>query len=212
MILANVSVRQNIIPKVLGISQSRAVPKHQPSMWPKNGDVICDGFRVGRADADVNHCNAGTVRTGQVIGRHLRQLAKWFARSAIACGDDVPRFDQRFVIGIRVLQGSFGEVQKLVHIELVVREKYVVLEMCGAGCSVMCKACQRIIHTLCGERCQRAGAVGFRFIRAVGNQIVGGFQIRNVEHITQRALQPVFDRAFDMCAFAHCEMQRHWRG
>jgi len=39
--------------------------EHDPAMRTQDRDVVCDGFRIGWTDADVDQRNAGTVSTLQ---------------------------------------------------------------------------------------------------------------------------------------------------
>ena len=58
MILANVSVRQDVVAELLRVPQTRTVAEHQPGMGSKHRDVIGDVARVRRAGADVDHGDA----------------------------------------------------------------------------------------------------------------------------------------------------------
>jgi hypothetical protein len=51
-------------------------PEHHPGVRAQHRDVVGDGLGIGRADADVDHRDAGAVAAHQVVGRHLRQARR----------------------------------------------------------------------------------------------------------------------------------------
>ena len=44
---------------------------HQPDLGAQHRDMVASGFRIGRADADVDQRNPGPALRHQVIGGHL---------------------------------------------------------------------------------------------------------------------------------------------
>jgi len=78
MVVAQVGVGEDIVPDSLGIAQAAAVADHQPCFWPEDGEVVADGFRVGRAHADVDQGDAQPILGDQVVAvsdRRARALS-----------------------------------------------------------------------------------------------------------------------------------------
>ncbi len=203
-------MRQHEIPKRLCVAQTGTVADHQPRMGPQHGDVIGRGFRVGRADADVNQRDPGPVRALEVVGRHLRSLDRRRQRRVAVRNLDIAGRDEGRVAAIGVTQHSAGVFLELGDVELVVGEQHVALEMFGIGCGVMRQPCQRIIDALRGEGGQRAHVVQ-RQIGAVDNVVIGCAQVRHVKHIAQGEIRGTFLRDRHAVVIADREMHGDWR-
>ena len=73
MVFSHVAVGQHVVAQLLAVAQAGAVAEHDPRLGPQHGDVVGDVFGIGRAHANVDHGDAGTVSAHQVVGGHLRQ-------------------------------------------------------------------------------------------------------------------------------------------
>ncbi len=76
VIFAQIGVGEAEIAKALAVAQARAMADHQPGMGAQDGDMVGGGLGVGRADTDVDQRDAVAIGAFQVIGRHLRHLAR----------------------------------------------------------------------------------------------------------------------------------------
>ena len=121
--------------------------------------------------------------------------------------DDVARLDQRLVAGIRIGERLLRQHHELVHVELVVGEEHVVLEMQRTGRGVVREPGQRVVDPLRRERRQRARAVLGAADAAVDDVIVHGVEVGHVEVVAQRPVQGLGDRALDVGVLLHGEMQ-----
>jgi hypothetical protein len=78
-----------------------------------------------------------------------------------------------------------AQAHELVDVELVVGEQHEVLEPLGRGAGVVAQAVQRIVHPRRGEQRQRLRLAG-RARGAVGNAVVHGGQVGQVEHVAHQ--------------------------
>jgi hypothetical protein len=95
MVLAHVAVGQHIVAELLAVAQAGAVAQHDPGVRAQHGDVVGDGLGVGRADADVDHGDAGAVGAHQVVGRHLRQSGWWGVAPTVPLAEPVIRLGRQ---------------------------------------------------------------------------------------------------------------------
>src|SRR5262245_2684617 len=138
MILADVSVREDVITELLRIAEARAVAEHQPGMGPKHRDMIGDIASVRRAGADVDHGNARGALLNEMKCRHLRRAWGWRSgRSRVTeagiARDDVSRLDECLVSRVTRRHTLAADARKGLHVELIVREDHEVLEMLRVG-------------------------------------------------------------------------------
>ncbi len=214
MVFTHVGVRQNIVAELLAVAQSRAVTKHQPGMRAKHRDMVGNGFGIGWADTNIDHCDTRMVCPLQVISGHLGQALERVAvagRGFSRQRDDVARLHKAFVTAAAFCHQFAGIGAELVHIELVVGEKHEVLEMRGTCRRIMRQPMQRIIDALGGEWRKR-----HRFARcglevSIDDLVIRCSQIGYVEQITQRMREGARDRCLDIGAFLEGEMDRDWR-
>ena len=182
---------------------------HQPDVRPEHGDMVGDRLGVRRPDADVHHRDPRVVRPDQVEGRHLRQPRRRRPGPPVAGDHRVARLDEGGVARALVRQRREGVLDELVHVELVVGEEDVVLEMRRAGGGVMREPRQRVVDALRREGRQRPRSRGGHSRVAVDDVIVGGVEVGHVEDVAQRPVQRVLDGAFHVGVLAHGEVQRN---
>src|SRR6202041_494286 len=84
MVLAHVTVRQDIIAELLRRSQAGTMPEHEPGVRAQHGDVVGDGAGIRWAGADVYHSNALKTGLYEMEGRHLRHALDSGARRSSA--------------------------------------------------------------------------------------------------------------------------------
>ncbi len=190
VVLAHVGVRQNVVAQLLAVAQARAVAQHHPGVRPQHGDVVGDGLGVRRAHADVHHAGAAAVGAHEVVGGHLRQArrrgAEIVARlggQAGAAGDHVAGFDEGDVFAVGVRHLGMAQAHEFIDVELVVREQHEVLEPLGRGARIVAQAVQRIVHARRGEQRQRLRLARARLPGAVGDAVVHGSEVGQVEHV-----------------------------
>ena len=157
VVLAHVAVGEHVVAERLGVAQPGAVADHQPDVGAQHGDMVGDGLGVRRADADVDHRDAGVARADEVEGRHLRRAPDRCAGAPVPGDDGVAGLDEGGVAGGGVGDGLERELDELVHVELVVGEQHVVLEVRGARRGVVGEPQQRIVDALGGERARADG-------------------------------------------------------
>ena len=170
-------------------------------------------------DADVDHGDAGAVGAHQVVGGHLRQpgwlLAECvdgFRGQSRTPRHHVARLDKGDVLAGRVGHGGVAQGDELVHVELVVGEQHEVLEPLGRGAGVVAQALQRVVHARRGEQAQRQRLAGARPVRAIGNAVVHGGQVRQVEHVAHQLAARGAHRAFQMVVLGKAEVHRNRLG
>ncbi len=76
----------------------------------------------------------------------------------------------------------------------------------------MCQPVQRIVDALRSKWCQRLRFFRCKIKQPVDDAVVGAVEIRNIENVSQRAVQPFRSSGFDIGAFQKGEMQRDRRG
>ena len=210
VVLAHVAVGQHVVAQLLAAAQAGAVADHDPRVRAQHGDVVGDGLGVGRADADVDEADAAAVVALEVVGRHLRQARRW--RAALVAGvgagaprDHVARLHEGAVRAARVLHLQLAERNELVDVELVVGEQDEVLEVLGRGAGVVAQAVQRIVHPRRGEQRQRVRIAGQHAVRAVGDAVVHGRQVGQVEHVGQALALQRRHAAFEVVVVGQAE-------
>ncbi len=152
MVVTQISVGQNVITNQLAFTQAAAVTDHQPDVRAQHRQVIADGFRIRRANANVNQRNALAVGSDQMPGGHLvlfpRQIGDGLFRCFGFGGDPDPaRAGESDVRAVRVEDLATAPADKFVHIAGVVGKQYEWLEMFGWRAGVVAQACQRKIDT-----------------------------------------------------------------
>jgi hypothetical protein len=184
-------------------------------MRAQHGHVVGDGLGVGRADADVDHGDAAAVGPHQVVGRHLWQARRRRAQvvtrlhgAAHPARDDVAGLDKGFVVAVGVGHLRVAEPDEFVDVELVVGEEHEVLEVLGRCAGVVAQAVQRIVHARRGEQTQRLGFAGMRLVRAVGNAVVHGCQVGQVEQVAHQQPALVRHVAFEVVVFGQRKVHR----
>ncbi len=132
MVVAQIGMGQHIIADPLARSQAAAMADHQPRLRSYDREVIGDGLGIGRANADVNQCDAGAVGRDQVIGRHLVPPPR-------AVGDEffgiVARFDHNAACARHRRIARFGTklfacpADEFIDIAVVIGEQHITLHM-----------------------------------------------------------------------------------
>ena len=210
MVFAQIGMGQHEIAQRLGVAQTGAMADHQPGMGPQHRDVIGCRLGVGRADTDVDQRDPRPVRPLEVIGGHLRRLDR-IRNGCVAIRDlHVSGADKGGIAAVRVVQLRAGKGFELGHVELVVGEHDMALEMFGGRGGVMRQTRQRIIHALRGKGCQRAHPVGFDE-GTVHDIIVCRAQVRHVKDIAQDEIARPFLRQVDGSFRGDSEMDRDRR-
>ena len=200
-------------------------------MRAQHRDVVGDGFRVRRADADVDHRDAAAVGTHQVVGRHLRQARRRGAevvarlrRQALAARDHVAGFNEGAVVlrprrrsTRRGLIGSVShrlvtEPHELVDVELVVREQHEILEMLRRSAGVVTQPVQRVVDPRRGEQRQRLRFARAGFAGAVGDAVVHRVQVGQVETVAHQQTAFGGQVALDVVVVGEREMHRNRMG
>ena len=115
------------------MAQAAAMANHDPTLWTQNSEVICNGFGVRRANADIHHGDALTIFAAQVIGWHLEAAPRRvldFLHRVFCVGENFYAARGRqafiFVVFLETLYGPFG---KGVDIAVIVGEKHIALEV-----------------------------------------------------------------------------------
>ncbi len=106
-----------------------------------------------------------------------------------ARGQHVARLDEGLVHRLPGRHLLLRQPAELVHVELVVREQDVVLEVLGVGAGVVQQAVQRVVDALGGEGRERHGHAGLHLVRAVDDVVVHVRDVRHVERVAQGARQ-----------------------
>jgi len=71
MVDAQIGMRKNIIANALRLTKPAAMANHQPSFGPKDGQMVANGFGIGRANANVDQGDPRTIRCDEMVCRHL---------------------------------------------------------------------------------------------------------------------------------------------
>ena len=165
-------------------------------------------FGVGWADADIDQRDARPVCPFQVIGRHLRGLQR-LRQGRIGIGDlGIAGRDKGGVAALGVAQHLAGVLLKLGHIELVVGEQHMCLEMLGIRGRVMRQPGEGVIDALRGKGRERAHVV-LRHVGPVDDIIIGGRQVRHVKDIAQGEIGGPFLGHVQRIITRHGEMYRN---
>ena len=88
MVVAQIGMRKNIIADALRLTKPAAMANHQPSFGPKDGQMVANGFGIGRTNADVDQGDPRTIRcdemvcwhlvaTPSAVGDQLRRVVRW---------------------------------------------------------------------------------------------------------------------------------------
>jgi hypothetical protein len=109
MVVAQVSVSENIVADRLARAKAAAMADHEPGFGPQHGKVVAHRFGVGRADADVDERDAAAVLGDEVVGGHLElapgaglDLRQRIGR--VGLDEDAARRRQRFILAVLGLQ------------------------------------------------------------------------------------------------------------
>ena len=124
-------------------------------------------------------------------------------------GDDVARFDESDVLAVLVGHGLAPQSHELVDVELVVGEQHEVLEPLRRGAGVVAQPVQRIVDPGRGEQRRAAAASpGCSDEGAVGDAVVHGAQVGQIEHVAHQRAPLHTHRAFDVVVLGEREMDR----
>nr|GEU28271.1 hypothetical protein [Tanacetum cinerariifolium] len=219
VVFAHVAVRQHVVAQFLGVAQPGAVAQHQPAMRAQHGNVVGDGLGVGRSHADIDHRNAGTVGADQVVTGHLRQARRLgavrvarFHGLAHPARDQVARFDKRDVAAVHIVRRLahqlVAQLDELVDIKLVIGKQHELLEVFARRARVVAQALQRIIDARRREQRQRLRFARRRLVGAVGDAVVHGGQVGQVEHVAHQQAPFGGHAAFDVFVLGKREMNR----
>jgi len=181
----------------------------------KHGDVVGDGLRIGRPDADVDHRDAAAAASNQVIGRHLRQPRRRGAEFVAGLGrhagralDHVAGFDERFVArcSADARHRFVPQPHELVDVELVVREQHEVLEVLGVGAGVVAQPVQRVVDPRRGEQRERHRLARPGDERAVRDAVVHRAEIGQIEQVAHQQAPVGVEAALDVVVLGEREM------
>src|SRR5438876_6346005 len=101
VILADVSVSEDVIAELLRVAQPGTMAEHQPGVGPKHCDVVGDVARVRRTGSNVDHADAVGSLLNQMKSRHLRRAFRrdmrgtWIAEARFG-RDDITWLDKGF--------------------------------------------------------------------------------------------------------------------
>jgi hypothetical protein len=142
-----------------------------------------------------------------------RRSAQFVARLGLQAGaprDHITRFDERGVV-VRVgaaAHGFVAQAHELVDIELVVREQHEVLEVLRRCAGVMAQPVQRIVDPRGGEQGQRLGRARGRLEGAVGDAVVHGVEVGQIEAVAHQQAPFGAQIAFDVVVLRKRKV--HW--
>ena len=153
----------------------------------------------------------------RVVGRHLRQARRRGAqvvsgarRRTSSPLDHVAGLDERVVARDAGVLGHrlVTESHEFVDVELVVREQHEILEVLRVGARVVAQAVQRVVDPRCREQRQGMRLARLRHERAVGDAVVHGAEIGQVEQVAQQ--QPALGAqvAFDVVVLGDRKVDR----
>ena len=205
VILAQVGVRKDEVAQGLRVAQTRAVTDHKPRVRAQDGDVVGGGFGVTGTHADVHQCDAAAVFTLEMICRHLGQFGRCLNWTVGVRDLLVARRDKGRVAAVWIAQHGAGVFLKLGHVELVVGEQDVTLEMIGISGGVMGEAGEGLVHALGGEGSERANAIS-RHIGPVDDVIICCAEVRDIEYIAQGEIGSALLGDCHTCFGCHREM------
>src|ERR1700742_115032 len=130
MVLAHVTVRQDIIAELLRRSQARTMPEHEPGVRAQHGDMVGDGAGIRWAGADVDHGDALKAGLYEMESRHLRHALDGGARRSSAqariARDHIAGLDKRIIAGLARGHALAAQLGESIDIKLVVRENHEV--------------------------------------------------------------------------------------
>jgi len=215
MVFAHIPVCQHIVAQVLGVAQAGTVAEHDPGMGAQHCDMVGDVLGIGRTHTDVHHGDAAAVRAQQMVAGHLRQAQRLRAifvarlgRQSDAAGDHVAGLDKGDVVAGRVLHGGAAQAHELVDVELVVGEQHEILEVLGRRAGVVAQPMQRVVDPRRREQGQGLRLAGAGLEGPVGNAVIHGGQVGQVEHVAH-LLAPVRAQvAFDVVMLGEREVHR----
>ena len=101
-----------------------------------------------------------------------------------------------------------AKANELVDIELVVREEDEVLEMLRVGAGVVAQAMQRVVDPRRGEERERIGLARAGHEGAVGDAVVHGAEIGQVEQVAQQQAPLGAQAALDVVVLGEREVHR----
>ena len=216
MVFAHIGMGQHVVAQLLRGAQARAVAQHQPGVRAQHGNVVGDGLGVGGTHADVDHGDAAVALAHQVVARHLRQTRRCLAqgvhvlrRETHAARDHVARLDKGDVFAVRVLHLGAAQCDEFVDVKLVIGEQHIVLKPMRRGAGVVAQALQRIVDARRGEQRERPAFGGRGLVRAVGNPVVHGGQVRQVKHLAHQCLTLVAQAAFHVLVVGERKVDRN---
>ena len=140
-------MRQYIVAYRLALTQTATVTNHQPDVRAQHREMIANIFGIGRADADVDQCNALTVVSDQVPGRHLVffpcQIGNRLFRCLRVGGDPNPaRTGEGNVRAIRIEDLATAPTDEFIDVTRVVGKQDIRLEVFNRRAGVVLQACQ----------------------------------------------------------------------
>jgi len=91
-----------------------------------------------------------------------------------------------------------AQAHELVDVELVVGEQHKVLERTRRGAGVVAQPVQRVVHTRRREQRQGLRLAGLGLPGTVGNAVVHGGQVGQVEHVAHQGAALGAHLALDM--------------
>ena len=101
---------------------------------------------------------------------------------------------------------AMAQAHEFVDVELVIGEQHEVLEPLGRCACVVAQAVQRVVHARRGEQRQRLRLTGGGLPGAVGDAIVHGGQVGQVEHVAHQHAAGLGQRALDVVVLRKREM------
>ncbi len=147
MVITQIGVGEHVIANQLAFAQAAAVAYHQPHVRAQNCQMVADGFRIRRADANVNQRNALTVGGDQVPGRHLMLFPRQVGNQLLGgfglrSDPDPAGTGERDVRALRVEDLAAAPADKLVDVAGVVGKEHEGLKMFGWRTGVVTQARQ----------------------------------------------------------------------
>src|SRR5690625_4231306 len=121
MILANITMSQHVITQALRRPETSTMTQHDPGRRPEHGNMIGNGFGIGRPNPDIDQGDAAMPWVQQMIRGHLRN-ATGSRPTDITLGidDHIARHDQSGIYSLLLLDLRFSPGTKLIHIKLVI--------------------------------------------------------------------------------------------
>src|SRR5690625_4086163 len=121
MILANITMSQHVITQALRRPETSTMTQHDPGRRPEHGNMIGNGFGIGRSDPYIDQGEAARSWVKQMIRGHL-----WNATGSrptnitLGIDDHIARHDQSGISPLLLLYLRFSSGIKLIHINLVI--------------------------------------------------------------------------------------------